>query len=59
MSLSGKVWMRAALAWAVMKPSGTRRATQTAPFLPSPLPMISSSQASFGSEMEIDSPVEA
>jgi len=34
-----------------------RRATQTAPFCFSPRPIISRIQTSFGSAMEIDSPV--
>jgi hypothetical protein len=58
-SLSGKSRMRAWLACAEMTPSGSRRATHTAPFWPVPLPIISSSHASFGSAMEKDSPVEA
>jgi len=48
--------MRAWFAWAETAPSGIRRAAQTAPPLPGPLPTISKIQASFGSPMENDSP---
>ena len=58
-SLRGNWRMRAWFAWAETWPSGTRRATHTAPFRPGPFPIISRIQTSFGSEIEKDSPVAA
>jgi hypothetical protein len=48
--------MRLMFAEAEMHPSGTRAATHSAPICPFPRPMISMTQASFGSAMAIVSP---
>ena len=52
LSFGSKRRMRLWLAWAAMQSSGMRTATQTAPFRPGPLPIISIIQASSGSAIE-------
>ena len=54
---TGICWIRDWLACAEIQSSGMRIATQTAPLLPGPLPIISITQASFLSAIENVSPL--